>query len=231
VARTTKSVFDKYVTRAYPYSFALTLHLDTIAGGVPSDPKVAEGWIRTKLGESNEDRLRAMVAEVMVERNITAEEATKVVNTNKHLNGFKRDDELGLYIEGRQLKAAIKEAASVAAAAEKLPLKSWGATRKGLLGFVAEHICVVDDRLFLGKGEPDRIEQRFVHTFRGSGIQYEEVCDGVDIDATILSDYEFTEEQWAMIWLTGGQQGLGASRSQGFGRYSVVRWDPLPGKK
>lgn len=27
-----------------------------------------------------------------------------------------------------------------------------------------------------------------------------------------------------MLWLTGQQQGIGASRSQGFGRYEVVAW-------
>jgi hypothetical protein len=222
---TTKSVFSKYMKKAYPHSYDITLKLDTIAGGIPSDPNVAEGWLRTKLGENTDDRIREMVAEVMEKRGLSVEEATKVVNTNKHLNGFYRDPELGLYIEGRQLKACIKEGASVAAAAKKLPLRSWGETKKGLLGFVAEHICVQDDQLPLGRKEPDRVVQRFVHTFRGSGIQYEEVCDGPEIDATILCDFEFTEEQWAMLWLTAGQQGLGASRSQGFGRFTVTRWE------
>lgn len=32
-------------------------------------------------------------------------------------------------------------------------------------------------------------------------------------------------EQWAMIWLTGEQQGIGATRSQGYGRYTVTRWE------
>ena len=30
-----------------------------------------------------------------------------------------------------------------------------------------------------------------------------------------------------MIWLTGEQQGIGASRSQGFGRYEVTGWERL----
>jgi hypothetical protein len=28
-----------------------------------------------------------------------------------------------------------------------------------------------------------------------------------------------------MLWLTGEQQGVGASRSQGFGRYEVIKWE------
>lgn len=218
------SVFEKYKAKAYPFRFAGTLHIGRIAGGTPTDPKVAEGWLKTKLGLDKDDLIREAVAEVMVERGVTAEEATEIVSANKHLNGFKRDDN-GLYIEGRQLKAAIKEAANVAGAAGKLPLRKWGLTGKGLLGFIAEHVCVVEDKLPLGVTEPTGIAQRFVHTFRGSGIQLEEYVDDVKVDFTITTDHDFTAEQWAMIWLTGEQQGIGASRSQGYGRYEVVRWE------
>lgn len=220
------SVFEKYQRKAYPFQFAGTLHVGRLAGGIPTDPKVAEGWLKTKLGIDKDDLIREAVAEVMVERGVTAEAATEIVSQNKHLNGFKRDEH-GLYIEGRQLKAGIKEAASVAGAAGKLPLKAWGLTRKGLLGFVAEHICVVEDRLHLGVAEPSGVGQRFVHTFRGSGIQLEEYADDVKLDFTVASDYDFPAEQWAMIWLTGEQQGIGASRSQGYGRYKVTRWEKI----
>lgn len=218
------SAFAKYQNQAWPHKFVGAMHVGRIAGGVPTDPKVAEHWIRTKLGASTDDLIRAQVAETMVERGVTAEQAVELVDATKHLNGFKRD-ELGLYIEGRQLKAAIKEAASVAAAAGKLPLKSWGKTNKGLLGFIAEHVCVVEDRLHLGVFEPTGIEQRFVHTWRGTGIQYEEYVDDAEFEFTITTDHDFTDEQWAMIWLTGEQQGIGATRSQGMGRYTVTRWE------
>jgi hypothetical protein len=222
----TTSAFAKYVPKAYPYQYSGTLHVYRIAGGIPTDPKVAEGWIATKLGTSSESAIQAQVAEVMAERGVAAEEAVEIVNTNRHLNGFKRDSN-GLYIEGRQLKAAIKEAASVAAAAGKLPLRKWGMTNKGLSGFVAEHICVVEDKLPLGVTEPTGIAQRFVHTFRGTGIQYEEYCDDVEIDFTVTTDHKFSNEQWAMLWLTGEQQGIGATRSQGYGRYTVTKWEAV----
>ena len=221
---TPASAFEKYRPAAWPYRFAGTLHIDRICGGIPTDPKVAEGWLRTKLGTSDDALIQQQVAEVMAERGVTADEAVKEVNTNRHLNGFKRNS-AGLYIEGRQLKAALKEAASVAAAAGKLPLRSWGKTNKGLLGFVAEHVCVVEDVLPLGVTEPSGVAQRFVHTFRGTGIQYEEYVDNAKVDFTILSDHDFTDEQWAMIWLTGEQQGIGATRSQGYGRYTVTSWE------
>lgn len=217
-------IFDRYRQNAYPHRFAGSLHVGVIAGGTPTDPKVAEGWIKTKLGATSERIVQEMAAEAMVERGVTADEAVALVNAQKNLNGFKRDEQ-GLYIEGRQLKAALKEAASVAVAAGKLGARGWGKTNKGLLSYLAEHVFVVEDRLHLGVADATGIAQRFVHTFRGTGIQYEEFVEDAKIDFTVISDHDFTEAEWAAIWLCGEQNGIGASRSQGYGRYEVTRWD------
>lgn len=221
------SVFSRYESKSYPYRFEGTLLVRTIAGGTPTDAQVAEGWLKTKLADKD-DLIREAVAEVMAERGITADEAVKYVDLLKHLNGFKRDKERGgeLYIEGRQLKAAIKEAACVARSVGKLPDR-WGLTRKGIESFVAEHVFVVEDRLHLGVTEPTGIMQRFVHTFRGTGIQYEEYVEDAKVNFTVESDHDFKAEAWAQLWLTGERQGIGASRSQGFGRYEVVRWESV----
>ena len=224
------SVVSSYQPKAWPYRFAGTLHVFTIAGGIPTDDKVAEAWLRTKLADKD-DLIREAVAKTMVERGITAEEAAKEVDSAKHLNGFKHDDS-GLYIEGRQLKAALKEAVNVAANAGKITTKGWGNPdnknyAKGIKGWFPEHVFVVEDRLHLGVAEPSGIVQRFVHTPRGTGIQYEEYVEDAKVSFTIETDHDFTDDQWAMIWLTGERQGIGASRSQGFGRYEVTSWERL----
>jgi hypothetical protein len=222
------SVFAEFTPQAWPYRFAGTLHIRTLAGGIPSDPKVAEGWLRTKLA-GKDDLIRDAVAEVMAERGITAEEAARELDRLKHLNGFKRDSERDgeLYIEGRQLKAAIKESASVAAAASKLPIQKWGKTNKWIFAFVAEHIQVLEERLYLGVTEPSDVLQSFPKNERTgkTGIQYTEICQDVKTDFTVISDHDFSAKDWAMLWLTAEQQGIGASRSQNFGRYEVVRWE------
>src|SRR5690349_17112974 len=217
------SVIAKHQAEMFPYRFSGQLLVGTIAGGTPTDANVAESWIRTKLG-ATDDLVRQMVAETMVGRGVSADEAAEQVAMNKHLNGFKRD-ELGLYIEGRQLKAALKEAASCAVAAGKLNGRGWGKTNKGLLSYLAEHVFVIEDRLHLGVTEASGINQRFVHTFRGSGIQYEEYVTDAKVDFTVMADHDFSEKEWAAIWTSGEQQGIGASRSQGYGRYEVTRWD------
>jgi hypothetical protein len=224
------SVFSKYQDKAWPHRYEGSLLVHTIAGGTPSDGKVAEGWLKSKLADKD-DLIRELVATTMAERGVTAAEAAAEVDSLKHLNGFKRD-ESGLYIEGRQLKAALKEAVNVAANAGKVTTKGWGSPdnknyEKGIKAWFPEHVFVVDDRLHLGVTEATGIVQRFVHTSRGTGIQYEEYVENAKISFTVETDHKFTDEQWAMIWLTGERQGIGASRSQGFGRYEVTRWERI----
>ena len=96
----------------------------------------------------------------------------------------------------------------------KLNSRGWGKTNKGLLSYLAEHVFVVEDRLHLGVSEASGIAQRFVHTFRGTGIQYEEYIDDAKVDFTVMADHDFTDAEWATIWLCGEPQGIGASRSQ-----------------
>ncbi len=226
-------VFDDLRPGAYPYHFQCTLAVDMLVGGVPTDPKVAEGWLRTKLVTDKDELIREAVAATMVERGVTAEEATKIVNTQKNLNGFKRD-EIGLYVEGRQLKAMLKEAGSIAVAAGKVDARGWGKTNKGLLSYLSEHVFVVDKRIHVYQGdslknggvaEATGINQRFVHTFRGAGIQYEEYIAPAKLTFTVISDHPFTRKQWGHIWLCAEQNGVGASRSQGYGTFTVVQWD------
>ena len=221
--------FAGYISQAWPYRFRVELVVSDLHGGVPRNPDVVRSWLIAKAGWTDELQIEAEIERIFrVDPDQTDEQvAEKAVarKADQHVNGFKRDEH-GLYLEGRQLKAGLKEAASVARGANKLA-KTWGETRKGVLGFVAEHIQVVEDRLYLGRDEHDELHTRFVSVYRGSGITVEEVCRDVKISATVTSDYKFTDQEWAMIWLTGEMQGIGASRSQGFGRYTVTVWQPV----
>jgi hypothetical protein len=222
---TVDGVFSGARNRSYPYTFYGHIHVDTLVGGIPSDPNVAKGWIESKLKNSSTDRIQALIAETMVERNMTADEAVEYVNKLKNLNGFKKDPEQGLYIEGRQLKAALKEAVSVAVAADKVKQTGWGSTRKWLSNYFPEHVFVLEERLYLGVTEPTAVFQQFVHTHKGSSIQYQEYVKDAEFDFTVITDHDFTDRDWEMIWTTGEMNGLGASRSQGYGTYTVTKWD------
>jgi hypothetical protein len=186
--------------------------------------------------------LQAAVMDGISETELTDMAIAQAAKDMAGLNMFKRTKEGVLYIEGRQLKAALKEAVSVAANAGKITTKGWGnpdnkAYLKQLKGWFPEHVFVVDKILPLYRegGEPvtreDDVLQKFVHTHRGDAIGYEEAVNRAEVKFTVKTDVDLTEEQWAMIWLTGQDQGLGASRSQGFGTYTVTDWHQTHGAK
>lgn len=241
----TQSVFADIKDRSFPYKYHGTIEVGTLVGGVPSDPNVARGWLETKMkGTTTDDQIQKMVSEVMLERKVSADQALDIVNNMKNLNGFKRGverDELGLraepgyegvlYYEARQLKAALKEAVSVAVAADKIKQQGWGVTRKWISGFFPEHVFILEEKLYLHDAfntpitDPTDVLQQFVHTRFGSSIQYQEFVTDAHFDFTVVSDYFFTDKDWAMIWTTGEMNGLGASRSQGYGTYKVTKWE------
>jgi hypothetical protein len=230
------SVFEDLQARAWPHRFSGRLHVGTLCGGVPADERQITGWITAKLkdtrspGEISELVLRTMAERAAEGKPVTQDEAIAAVASSMvGQNGFKRDD-TGLYIEGRQLKSALKEAVSVSVAAGKLPKGGYGVTKKGLFSFVAEHVFVAEEKLHLTRdgapvGQPDGTLQKMVHTWRGDAISYEDFVKEVDVDFTVMTDYGFSRHEWAMIWLTGQMEGIGASRSQGFGRYEVTAWE------
>lgn len=206
------------------------------------DPVLAEGAVATVSAA-------AAVIE-MDEQALTDLAVAKAAKDMAGLNMFKRTypemvggmpagvPEGTLYIEGRQVKAALKEGVAVAANAGKISTKDWGnpdnkTYNKQLKGWFPEHVFVPAFAIPLMRGgkpvtEPDGVLQKFVHTHRGDAIAYEEVVKGAEISFLVKTDVELTREQWAMIWLTGQDQGLGASRSQGYGVYEVTAWDQVP---
>ena len=96
---------------------------------------------------------------------------------------------------------------------------------------------VAEDQISLGVKEPTGILQKFVHTFRGSGIQYEEYVEDATLSFTVMSDFDFDaprkdkykdldlDQFWGVIMVTMEQQGIGASRSQGYGRFTTTKWE------
>jgi len=230
-------VFDEYAVQAFPYRFAATLEVTNLMGGVPNDPKVIEGYIRSKV-EGSDERIQRLIAETMVERGVNADQAIDEVAGDANVNGFKRMPETGeLFIEGRQVKACLKEAASVAVAAGKIAQAGYGkASKQGkyLTKFLPEHLFVEEDRIGLGVKEVDGVAQKFLHVMTPQGerhsVSYVEYLDAVELSFHVHTDWDWAEEVWAMLWLTAQEIGIGADRSQGHGRFVVTAWEVMDGK-
>lgn len=231
--------FEKYNDDAWPFWYKGELKVGILAGGIPQDPNVVESWIKTKLRDVRSDaEIQEVIATTMAELGLNEEEAVREASAKMvGMNGFKRD-ESGLYVEGRQLKAALKEAVMVAANSGKLETGKWGrpdnaSYKKQIKGWFPEHFFIVEEVLHIfHEGDVpvqvhDGVTQKFVHTHRGDSISYEQFVKDAIVPFTLKADYELKEQQWAMIWLTGEAQGFGASRSQEYGRYIVTKWERI----
>ena len=246
------SVFAGDVGEMYLYRKVTLQFRDRLMGGVPKDPKIIEGWIRTKAMVTDDEELRQMALRTLrelgadVNEGMTYEEAVAAAEAmafEKHTNGFKRDEK-GLYLEGRQIKAMLKENVNIVMGGERK-----GATSKGAKGYAAERVFVVEDRVYLDRTEPDGVEVMIGHISGPQGpratltnVEYvtkpqitftiKEMLEhrqskkdrdaGIERGGASLSDAE-----WRNIWLSAEENGLGAARSQSHGRFEVVKWEVI----
>lgn len=222
------SVFAAARERNYPYKYHVELFVPEIHGGTPQNQQVALDHVKRHLANRGE-LLQEAVMDIMSDQALAGQDpdvakAAAEVALSKNLNGFRRDEE-GMFIEGRHLKACLKEAVSIAVNADKLKMKGWGTTNKWVSKWFPEHVFVTETRLHLGRAEPDGISQRFVVSRHGTGIQLEEFVLDAKIAATLVADFEVNDDDWAAIWTHAEMNGLGASRSQGYGTFAVTAWE------
>jgi hypothetical protein len=204
-------------------------------GGTPRNPQVIEGWLRSKSGVTDEEEIQSMMRRTMVESgtwrpDMTPEEiaeASKQVAALKETTGFKIDPEGGLYIEQRQIKAALKESTNILYAGDK-----WGPTRKGPKQFLAERVFVTPEHISLGRMEPDGVELVIGHIVGPQGprstLGYHEYVlrPILDFDVLVARD-SILEEWWVDLWTHMEENGLGALRSQGYGRFDLLKWEKI----
>lgn len=209
---------------------------DKVMGGTPKDPKLIEGWLRAKAGIEDVEEVRRAVLRTLAEQGadvregMTYEEveaaAEKIAGT-KETTGFKRGEH-GLYIESRQIKAALKETTNILYAGERV-----GPTKKGARNYLAERVFVSPDQIFLGRTEPDGIEMVVGHVVGPEGprstLGYHEYATRAEIEFDVLVTKDcIPPEWWPELWVHMQENGLGALRSQGYGKFDILAWDRVP---
>lgn len=209
---------------------------DKLIGGIPKDPKLIEGWLRNKAGIEDPQEMRVAMLRTLAEVGAgTAEgaldadevaQAATALATQKRTTGFKVGLD-GLYVEGRQVKAMLKESTNIVFAGER-----WGPTRKAAKAFFAERVFIDPDKLLLGVEEPTGVEMVVGHLGGPTGPRstlsnYEYVEQpSLEFRVLVLRDC-ITAEQWRAIWCHAQENGFGTLRSQGYGRFDVVQWECL----
>lgn len=216
---------------------------DKVMGGVPKDPNIIEGWLRSKAGIQQEEEVRQAMLRTLIElgAEVTPEmsyeelsAASKALAVVKNTNGFKRDSN-GLYLESRIIKAAIKEVTSVLYAGDKW-LTDWkvGYNGKAARSVAAERVFVTPDKVYLDRQEPDGIDLFIGHITGAAGrtsnmTYYEYVQEARIAFDLLVAEDGIPHAAWPRLWVHAQENGLGALRSQGHGRFDIEAFQHVSG--
>ncbi len=229
------SIFDNDSAELFTRYHVRIQFRNKLMGGVPKSADVIEAWLRSKAGVTDEWEIREMTLRTLEELGVEVNgswtldqmiAASKEVAANRSTNGFKRDH-LGLYIEGRQVKAGLKEVTNILFAGER-----WGATKKGPKGYLAERVFVEEDRIHQGRMEFDGVETMIGHVTGPQGprstLTYYEYLFQPSCELTVMSTNDcISADQWKKLLMLLQEVGIGALRSQGHGRFAVQAFDRL----
>lgn len=243
-------IFDRESTLFTTYRATLVFR-GKVMGGTPKDPKLIEGWIRAKAGVSDTEELRHMVYQTLAQLGADVSPGMsmdEMIRASEHLAavkqtvGFKHDDH-GLYLEARHVKAMLKESVNILFDGDK-----WGQRQKrskdakpgdmtggkGPKAFVAERVFVNPDRIYLGAAEPSGVDMLIGHIEEWNGntrstLTYHEYVERPTIRFEVMVARDSVpHEAWPLIWQHAQENGLGAVRSQSYGRFDIEQWEPVP---
>mgnify|MGYP001581405419 CR=1 FL=1 len=188
--------------------YRLTLHVPgKLYGGIPKNPHIIEAWLESReMG----DRVSKTADEM-------GDQLASQAKLIKMQQGFKKDNDLGLYIEARQVRAMLKDSALVLR--PLLEVTNFKAK-------LAARVFVFPAMLPLGKADPDGSDERVIHVMTPMGprdsLKEVDYMENVYIDATmkVLHDKVITHALLENVLEYAAEVGLGADRSQGGGRFT-----------
>ena len=205
-----------------------------VMGGVPQKPEIIESWLRQRILGGDEELRLALIKtlddlDIDVPADATREdviEAAQEMAATRNGNTFRRDEN-GLFLAAYQIKAALKESTNILFAGER-----WGVTKKGPKSYLAERVFVDEERVHLGRLEPDGTHMQVGHVTgprgRRSTLTYYDYCVQPEITFTVSSLQDsITFDQWKDILRTCQREGIGALRSLGYGQFRITGFDKL----
>lgn len=196
---------------------------DKLCGGMPKNPEMLRAWIASTT-KHDDEKTTAQEKE--------AREALLQPTEEKSWNGFPSDDR-GLFVWSRAVKALFKECASML----RVTVQKIGSKQILQHGFEIKGPDKAD-RIYLGKKEADGFDEGPIHVDTAQGPR--SAIKRVDY----VTDVKLTFEVWVLTtaaaekrhvgeeelrkMLTFGQEnGLGADRSQGHGKFDVIEFERI----
>lgn len=202
--------------------YRLVVKLEDIAGGLPVDPRLIDAWQQARWDKA---KVRPEDPQTVEEAVANSQALVAGLPEEKGWTTFARDHKGHLCLEGRQVKAALKEAANITKTL--LPI---GGKTVPLRARLAERVFVVERLIPLlpERTEADDVLERAIHVMTAQGprdaLKRTDICKDVELVCTlkVLHDGLFTHGLLKELLGYAGQNGLGADRSQGFGCFDYV---------
>jgi hypothetical protein len=215
---------------------------DKICGGTPYDPKVIAAWIRARTG--HDDAVTTGQIEQAVKLSPKEEAEAKLEGS---WNGFPQDEN-GLFVWARQIKAMFRESATMLkVTTEKRGSKQviqHGFEIKAMPGTQTSRIAVKDeggellspssDRIYLGRTKPDELDEGPIHVQTAQGprnalkrvdyVSRARLAFEVWVFGTAPAETRHLgQDDIEEMLLFAQENGLGADRSQGQGKFNVLK--------
>jgi hypothetical protein len=210
-------------------TYKVEILLKDLVGGRPKTKKMIKSWVNaTCKKKSAEERQKIIDAHVSMLGEITEEKADDQAIV------FARMPDGQLAIEGRQVKAMLKEAGNICKEIVPAGRVKEGAPKEGVTALrskVADKMFVVEDYIPLNRTEPDETLEKPIHVMTPQGprdsIKKIEILRDVPVTFTIKRrrgpDRTGVPEKAMLAILDYAQtSGLGADRSQGRGQFEVI---------
>lgn len=207
------SLYDRYVC---------TIKIrQKLCGGMPKNPELLKGWIAAST-EHNDA--------TTTQQEKDAREVLLTPTEEKSWNGFPEDADKGLFIWSRQVKALFKECATML----RVTVEKRGSKQIFQHGFEIKGTDQAD-RIFLGKKVADGNDEGPIHVQTAQGprtaIKRVDYVSGINLKFEIWvltthgSETRHVGADDLKKMLTFGQEnGLGADRSQGHGKFDVIEF-------
>jgi hypothetical protein len=222
----TSTVADRFNARSmYDIYRVVITFTERLYGGTPKNPEMIKDWVKARTGydDAQTEVQTAEALDLIVEETAT-----------KGWTGF-QGDELGLFISTNNVKAMLKQSASMLAITVKQrgskQILAEGMEVKGL------HPKGRNSRLYLGgKTQPDGFEERPIHVMTPQGkrasikrIDYVEDLS-LEFEIWVLQtaaqeSRHIGEEDIVRILTFSQENGVGGDRSQGAGKFRVTGFD------
>lgn len=212
--------------------FRITLDVkNRIVGGIPANPDLIKPWIEATMKEVSDEARQKIIEATKAELPAVADAKSKMMWTTL------KQDEKGVFIEGRQVKSMFKESSNILrdmlVKAEKKAGGEGKSRFTNLKSKVAERLYVEDERIYFerdGKllSKPDGAEEKPIHVMTAQGerdalkkFDFVSAPARLTINVRILGDGVVDQDLMEMLLEHSSYNGLGADRSQGNGLFVV----------